>query len=92
MPSARFQASLVLLILFTCLCSQTFADTAPETPDPTAHVLTVRPSDIQQCEPVQQLSALKAAIEEKASPVMRQVFAWLFPFGPAWNSGTTRFD
>lgn len=44
-------------------------------------------ADIEQCEPVQQLSSLKEELESTASPVMRQVFAWLFPFGPGWNSG-----
>jgi zinc transporter 7 len=32
------------------------------------------------------LSALKAELEEAESPLMRQVFAFLFPFGPGWNS------
>jgi solute carrier family 39 (zinc transporter), member 7 len=50
--------------------------------------LTVRQSDIQRCSPVEQLSKLRVAIEERESPIMRQVFAWLFPFGPAWNSST----
>jgi zinc transporter 7 len=50
--------------------------------------LTVYQSDLQQCASVQKLSALRVAIEEKESPIMRQVFAWLFPFGPAWNSST----
>ena len=44
-------------------------------------------ADIAQCAPVQQLSVLKHELEEAQSPVMRQVFAWLFPFGPGWNSG-----
>ncbi|KAF5359170.1 hypothetical protein D9756_003514 [Leucocoprinus leucothites] len=35
---------------------------------------------------LQKLSALKVAVEEEESPVMRQVFTWLFPFGPAANS------
>lgn len=25
-------------------------------------------------------------MEDEESPIMRQVFAWLFPFGPGWNS------
>ncbi|KAI0073453.1 ZIP-like iron-zinc transporter [Panus rudis PR-1116 ss-1] len=47
---------------------------------------TILDVDIQQCSPVKQLSALKLELEESSSPIMRQVFAWLFPFGPAWNS------
>ncbi|KAF8239607.1 Zinc/iron permease [Tricholoma matsutake] len=43
-------------------------------------------SEVQNCTPVQKLSALKNALDEHESPVMRKVFAWLFPFGPAWNS------
>lgn len=43
-------------------------------------------TEIQQCEAIQQLSILKIALQEEESPVMRQIFAFLFPFGPAWNS------
>ncbi|KAG1744047.1 ZIP-like iron-zinc transporter [Suillus paluster] len=48
--------------------------------------LVVRESEIHECPSIEKLSALKIAVEEKESPVMRQVFAWLFPFGPGWNS------
>ncbi|CDO74899.1 hypothetical protein BN946_scf184988.g6 [Trametes cinnabarina] len=48
--------------------------------------LVVSDADIQACEPVKQLSALKEEIEAAQSPIMRQVFSWLFPFGPGWNS------
>ncbi|KAI0635770.1 Zinc/iron permease [Trametes polyzona] len=48
--------------------------------------LAVSDADIQACAPVQQLSALKEELEAEQSPIMRQVFAWLFPFGPGWNS------
>lgn len=43
-------------------------------------------SEIQKCPPVLKLSKLKNALDERESPIMRTVFAWLFPFGPAWNS------
>ncbi|KAF4597652.1 hypothetical protein EYR40_008116 [Pleurotus pulmonarius] len=43
-------------------------------------------NDIQSCEPVQKLSALKTQIEDGESPILRQIFAWLFPFGPGWNA------
>ncbi|KAH7926095.1 Zinc/iron permease [Leucogyrophana mollusca] len=43
-------------------------------------------TEIYQCPSVQKLSALKIDMEQKESPIMRQVFAWLFPFGPGWNS------
>lgn len=48
--------------------------------------LLIREAEIAQCLPVQQLSALKKEIAGDESPVLRQVFAVLFPFGPAWNS------
>lgn len=35
---------------------------------------------------MKKLSLLKESLEAEHSPVMRTVFAWLFPFGPAWNS------
>ncbi|KAK0223417.1 ZIP-like iron-zinc transporter [Armillaria fumosa] len=41
---------------------------------------------IHHCASVQQLSAIKNAAEDQESPIMRKIFAWLFPFGPAWNS------
>ncbi|THH27861.1 hypothetical protein EUX98_g6317 [Antrodiella citrinella] len=49
-------------------------------------VSNISQTDIEQCAPVRQLDTLKRALEDEQSPVMRQVFAWLFPFGPAWNS------
>ncbi|KAF9466614.1 Zinc/iron permease [Collybia nuda] len=49
-------------------------------------MFSVFETDIQNCSPVRRLSLLKHALEEQESPIMRQVFAWLFPFGPAWNS------
>ncbi|KAH9003042.1 ZIP-like iron-zinc transporter [Lactarius hatsudake] len=48
--------------------------------------LLIREAEIAQCSPVQQLSVLKKEIAGDESPVLRQVFAVLFPFGPAWNS------
>jgi len=42
--------------------------------------------EILQCAPIQRLSVLKQTLEAQHSPVMRIVFSWLFPFGPAWNS------
>ncbi|KAF9267967.1 Zip-domain-containing protein [Marasmius fiardii PR-910] len=48
--------------------------------------LSVTDKDIQQCLPVKQLTALKVDLEEQESPIMRKIFAMLFPFGPAWNS------
>lgn len=50
-------------------------------------VTTAQESEIHECPSVEKLSALKIAVEDEESPIMRQVFAWLFPFGPGWNSG-----
>ncbi|KAJ6624026.1 Zinc/iron permease [Mycena sp. CBHHK59/15] len=43
-------------------------------------------SEIADCLPVWRLSLLKTSLEADESPLMRRVFAVLFPFGPAWNS------
>ncbi|KAL1711710.1 ZIP zinc transporter-domain-containing protein, partial [Schizophyllum commune] len=43
-------------------------------------------SEIMQTAPVQKLSQLQAALTAEESPIMRQVFSVLFPFGPALNS------
>jgi hypothetical protein len=83
--SSRCTRALLVLSLVAVVASHIAADVA-ETYQAT---LTVRQSDIQRCAPVKQLSALKMAIEERESPIMRQVFAWLFPFGPAWNSSAS---
>jgi zinc transporter 7 len=49
--------------------------------------LVVSEDDLHDhCEPILKLSLLKRTIEENQSPIMRQIFSWLFPFGPAWNS------
>ncbi|KAI0267738.1 ZIP zinc transporter-domain-containing protein [Gloeopeniophorella convolvens] len=78
------QRSLVLSALFSlallgCLSGSASAAGASEP-------LLVRDTDIAQCAPVQQLSALKEQLAGDESPIMRQVFAVLFPFGPGWNS------
>ncbi|KAL1705114.1 ZIP zinc transporter-domain-containing protein [Schizophyllum commune] len=43
-------------------------------------------SEVMQTAPVQKLSQLQAALNAEESPIMRQVFSVLFPFGPALNS------
>ncbi|KAI0951216.1 hypothetical protein AcW1_008316 [Taiwanofungus camphoratus] len=54
--------------------------------DTTTVPLVIADTEIQRCAPVQQLSAIKREMEASQSLVMRQVFSWLFPFGPGWNS------
>ncbi|KAH7884422.1 ZIP-like iron-zinc transporter [Phlebopus sp. FC_14] len=48
--------------------------------------LVVLESDVHRCPPIRELTTLKLAVEDSESPIMRQVFAWLFPFGPGWNA------
>jgi len=48
--------------------------------------LVIKETEVAQCAPVRQLTALKEELAGDESPLMRQVFAWLFPFGPGWNS------
>ena len=45
-------------------------------------------STVMGCDAISQLSTLKQEVEAAQSPVMRRVFAILFPFSsPGWNSG-----
>ncbi|KAF8655052.1 hypothetical protein AX16_003253 [Volvariella volvacea WC 439] len=48
--------------------------------------VSVTIDEVQHCAPVLKLNKLKHIVDSSESPVMRQVFDWLFPFGPAWNS------
>lgn len=43
-------------------------------------------AEVHECEAIKKLTSLKNVIDEGESPLLRQVFAWLFPFGPGWNS------
>ncbi|KAI0045858.1 ZIP-like iron-zinc transporter [Auriscalpium vulgare] len=72
----------VLLPSFLSICLLVLLVSAG-TPSPS---LVIRDTALAECAPVRQLSALKEEIAGNESPVMRQVFAWLFPFGPGWNS------
>ncbi|KAH7913537.1 ZIP-like iron-zinc transporter [Hygrophoropsis aurantiaca] len=78
---ARYNTRILLIALFSAA-----AITLTRALETGNASIIVRESEIYQCSPVQKLSALKIDMEEKASPIMRQVFAWLFPFGPGWNS------
>ncbi|GAW00191.1 ZIP-like iron-zinc transporter [Lentinula edodes] len=69
-----------LLLLVLIFCTTWVIAFSP------ASTLRVTDGDIKQCLHVQQLDALKTDIEGGESPIMRKVFTWLFPFGPAWNS------
>ncbi|KAG1872286.1 ZIP-like iron-zinc transporter [Suillus subluteus] len=79
--AARFASrALVLALLLCSACSVVVAlENAQDS-------LVVRESEIHECHSVEKLSALKIAVQDEESPIMRQVFAWLFPFGPGWNS------
>ncbi|KAG1898373.1 ZIP-like iron-zinc transporter [Suillus fuscotomentosus] len=67
------------LVLALLVCSVVALESARDS-------LVVRESEIHECTSIEKLSALKIAVEDEESPIMRQVFAWLFPFGPGWNS------
>ncbi|KAI0084036.1 ZIP zinc transporter-domain-containing protein [Irpex rosettiformis] len=75
---------LLVLAVFACcafgLSSSVVGEVGKE------QVVSVLDTDIRSCAPVKQLSVLKTELEEGQSPIMRQVFSWLFPFGPGWNS------
>jgi len=80
MPTPTLSVLLSALLLAFLLSSVSATSGGP------SNTLLIRETEIAQCSPVQQLSALKKKITEDESPLMRQVFAVLFPFGPAWNS------
>ncbi|KAF5341754.1 hypothetical protein D9611_001817 [Ephemerocybe angulata] len=86
MLSISTRRVLLLLGLLLVVLGASEAAHAQKASPSTEAVLSVYEKDIQECAPIQSLSALKEALEEDASPVMRKVFAVLFPFGPAWNS------
>ncbi|KAH9929993.1 ZIP zinc transporter-domain-containing protein [Fomitopsis serialis] len=77
------------LVLLTILASLT-AGVSSIVADTTKTPLTVLSTEIEQCAPVVQLGELKQELEAAQSPIMRQVFAWLFPFGPGWNSARSQ--
>lgn len=83
--SAMAQRSLlfaVLLFVVTSLHALEITDDAAAPANGT--IITV--DNIHHCASVQQLSAIRIAAQAQGSPIMRKIFAWLFPFGPAWNS------
>ncbi|KZV73111.1 ZIP-like iron-zinc transporter [Peniophora sp. CONT] len=80
--SRRTTLLLGLSVLAALAAAHTHSKVVPNTSAPTA----IREADVAACEVVQALSAIKEEVEEASSPLMRQVFAWLFPFGPGWNS------
>lgn len=73
-----------LMLLLLLAVSLTVGNTAKGSTNHFADVILN--TDVHQCAPVQRLSKIKTQLEEAQSPIMRQVFAWLFPFGPGWNS------
>ncbi|KAF9643968.1 ZIP-like iron-zinc transporter [Thelephora ganbajun] len=80
-PGRRFQRTLLLLSIVACV--QIYSVLAKST------VLGDKPiygTEIQECSTVQKLSKIKVELEEGESPLLRQIFAVLFPFGPGWNS------
>ncbi|RXW17913.1 hypothetical protein EST38_g7943 [Candolleomyces aberdarensis] len=84
MPSSR-RSLLLTAVLLTIYAAVVFGQEAAsgKASDP---ILSVYEDEISKCAPVESLSALKIALEDEESPIMRKVFAVLFPFGPALNS------
>ncbi|SJL09840.1 related to putative zinc transporter [Armillaria ostoyae] len=76
------QRSLLFAVLLLVVASLHALETTGDLVNDT--IITV--DSIHHCASVQQLSAIKIAAEDHESPIMRKIFAWLFPFGPAWNS------
>ncbi|PBK75866.1 Zip-domain-containing protein [Armillaria solidipes] len=76
------QRSLLFAVLLLVVASLHALETTGDLVNDT--IITV--DSIHHCASVQQLSAIRIAAEDHESPIMRKIFAWLFPFGPAWNS------
>ncbi|KAG6374379.1 ZIP zinc transporter-domain-containing protein [Boletus reticuloceps] len=74
--------TILFVTLLLCVALTTRTVLCSEQPE-----LVIRESDIHDCAAVQKLNHLKHVVEDDQSPIMRQVFAWLFPFGPGWNAG-----
>ncbi|KAF9790863.1 Zinc/iron permease [Thelephora terrestris] len=79
--SRRTQRTLVLLSVLACF--QAHSVFAKST---TLGDKQIYGTEIQQCSTVQKLSKIKTELEEGESPLLRQIFDVLFPFGPGWNS------
>ncbi|KAF5327591.1 hypothetical protein D9619_004118 [Psilocybe cf. subviscida] len=83
---------LLLAVVLALVSLEAFATAArnknrsTDTKHHVGEILSVLENEIEQCAPVRKLTDLKESLEAEHSPVMRTVFAWLFPFGPAWNS------
>jgi len=79
----HYQRALLLVALLSLVVLQVAGESNGE--DKESGI--VREADLQQCAAVRKLGTLKDSLEEGAeSPLMRHVFAFLFPFGPGWNS------
>lgn len=83
MPSVPRRSQRTLLLFSVVAFVQVYSVLAKST------VLGDKPiyeTEVQQCSTVQNLSNIKAQLEEGESPFLRQIFGVLFPFGPGWNS------
>ncbi|KAJ7285253.1 Zinc/iron permease [Mycena rebaudengoi] len=77
--------ALVVLTLVVLSDAETFTSekTGGFMPGPDAPIFE---SEIQECPAVWRLGLIKRTLEAEQSPLLRKIFAFLFPFGPAWNS------
>ncbi|KAF4613782.1 hypothetical protein D9613_007487 [Agrocybe pediades] len=86
---SRYRNKLLFLVALLSLISlevHASAQHESKSTSSTSQVLSVFENEIEKCPPIQRLSVLKETLEAQQSPIMRTVFSWLFPFGPAWNS------
>ncbi|TFK23648.1 ZIP-like iron-zinc transporter [Coprinopsis marcescibilis] len=83
----RFVLLLAFALALACCAALVAAkDSFGDTKSGAETILAVYEHEVYDCEPVKKLSALHDALEEEQSPILRQIFGVLFPFGPAWNA------
>ncbi|KAF9243426.1 ZIP-like iron-zinc transporter [Melanogaster broomeanus] len=79
--AAQRRYPIIMVALLLCFAVTAYAALPSEQSN-----LVIRESEIHDCAGVEKLSGLRRAVEDTESPIMRQVFSWLFPFGPGWNA------
>nr|GAT48736.1 Zinc/iron permease [Mycena chlorophos] len=84
MPRRSFTLLLLTLLVALVAAETGKHDEGGFMPGPEVPIFAEELED--HCQPIWRLSMVKKTLEAEASPVMRKVFAVLFPFGPAWNS------
>ncbi|KLO17158.1 ZIP-like iron-zinc transporter [Schizopora paradoxa] len=76
-----------LLALFLVFTLVTLSNAVLKDEGASSMGISVREHEIQSCAVVEKLNVLQEEVEAQSSPIMRQVFAVLFPFSSAgWNA------